>query len=49
MTSDISPRPVSPLQTRMIEDMTVRGFEEERRPECHPQSPGSCGRFSARD
>jgi hypothetical protein len=26
MTSDTSPRPVSPLRARMIEDMTVRGF-----------------------
>jgi hypothetical protein len=28
MTSDTSPRPVSPLRARMIEDMTVRGFNE---------------------
>ena len=28
MTSDISRRPVSPLRARMIEDMTVRGFNE---------------------
>jgi integrase/recombinase XerD len=28
MTSDISPRPISPLRARMIEDMTVRGFNE---------------------
>jgi hypothetical protein len=27
MTSDTSPRPVSPLRARMIEDMTVRGFK----------------------
>src|SRR5256714_691945 len=31
MTSDTSPRPVSPLRTRMIEDMTVRGFNEDTR------------------
>jgi integrase/recombinase XerD len=31
MTSDTSPRPVSPLRTRMIEDMTVRGFSEQTR------------------
>jgi hypothetical protein len=26
MTSDTSPRPISPLRARLIEDMTVRGF-----------------------
>jgi integrase/recombinase XerD len=31
MTSDTSPRPVSPLRARMIEDMTVRGFREQTR------------------
>jgi hypothetical protein len=31
MTSDTSPRPVSPLRARMIEDMTVRGFSEKTR------------------
>src|SRR3984893_12735560 len=31
MTSDASHRPVSPLRTRMIEDMTVRGFSEQTR------------------
>jgi Phage integrase, N-terminal SAM-like domain/Phage integrase family len=31
MTSDISPRPVSPLRARMIEDMTVRGFKQDTR------------------
>jgi hypothetical protein len=31
MTFDTSPRPVSPLRTRMIEDMTVRGFLASRR------------------
>ncbi len=31
MTSDTSPRPVSPLRARMIEDMTVRGFHEDTR------------------
>ena len=31
MTSDPSPRPVSPLRARMIEDMTVRGFKEDTR------------------
>lgn len=29
MTSDTSPRPISPLRARMIEDMTVRGFKED--------------------
>jgi integrase/recombinase XerD len=32
MTSDGSPRPISPLRARMIEDMTVRGFSEKT---CH--------------
>ena len=31
MTSDTSPRPISPLRARMIEDMTVRGFNEHTR------------------
>src|SRR5437763_15605038 len=31
MTSDSSPRPVSPLRARMIEDMTVRGFKDDTR------------------
>jgi len=31
MTSDTSPRPVSPLRARMIEDMSVRGFNEHTR------------------
>jgi len=31
MTSDTSLRPVSPLRARMIEDMTVRGFNEHTR------------------
>ena len=31
MTSDPSPRPISPLRARMIEDMTVRGFTEKTR------------------
>jgi integrase/recombinase XerD len=31
MTSDTSPRPISPLRARMIEDMTVRGFKEDTR------------------
>src|SRR6202035_5863045 len=31
MTPDTSPRPVSPLRARMIEDMTVRGFNEHTR------------------
>jgi integrase/recombinase XerD len=31
MTSDLSHRPVGALRTRMIEDMTVRGFTEETR------------------
>src|SRR4051794_21480288 len=29
MTSDNSPRPISPLRARMIEDMSVRGFRED--------------------
>src|SRR5467141_2988347 len=31
MTADTSPRPGSPLRARMIEDMTVRGFNEHTR------------------
>ena len=31
MTSDTSPRPISPLRARMIEDMIVRGFKEDTR------------------
>src|SRR6476646_10544910 len=31
MTSDTSPRPISPLRASMIEDMTVRGFNEHTR------------------
>jgi integrase/recombinase XerD len=31
MTSDLSPRPVTALRARMIEDMTVRGFTDETR------------------
>ena len=31
MTFDTSPRPISPLRARMIEDMTVRGFKEDTR------------------
>jgi integrase/recombinase XerD len=31
MTSDTSPQPISPLRTRMIEDMSVRGFKEDTR------------------
>ena len=31
MTSPLSPRPVTALRARMIEDMTVRGFTEETR------------------
>src|SRR6516164_7096618 len=31
MTPDTSPRPVSPLRARMIEDMTVRGFKADTR------------------
>ena len=31
MTSDTSPRPVSALRARMIEDMIVRGFSEKTR------------------
>src|SRR2546423_375210 len=31
MTSDTSPRPISPLRARMIEDMTVRAFNEDTR------------------
>ena len=31
MTSGPSQRPISPLRARMIEDMTVRGFNEQTR------------------
>jgi hypothetical protein len=31
MTSDASHQPTSPLRARMIEDMTVRGFNEQTR------------------
>ena len=31
MTSDSSPQPISPLRARMIEDMTVHGFNERTR------------------
>src|SRR5262252_3664845 len=31
MTSDGSPRPISPRRARMIEDMTVRGFSKKTR------------------
>jgi site-specific recombinase XerD len=31
MTSDTSPQPISPLRARMIEDMSVRGFNEHTR------------------
>jgi hypothetical protein len=31
MTSPLSPRPVSALHARMIENMTMRGFTEETR------------------
>src|SRR3954462_12131123 len=31
MTSDNSPRPISPLRARMIEDMSVRGFTADTR------------------
>src|SRR5246127_4374501 len=31
MTSDTSPRSISPLRARMIEDMTVRGFKDDTR------------------
>ena len=31
MTFNTSPRPVSPLRARMIEDMTVRGFKQDTR------------------
>jgi hypothetical protein len=34
MTSDGSPRPISPLRARMIEDMTLRGFSEKTRHDC---------------
>src|SRR6266481_6237702 len=34
MTSTPSPRPVSALRARMIEDMMVRGFTEETRTDC---------------
>jgi hypothetical protein len=31
MTSDSSPQPISPLRSRMIEDMSVRGFQDDTR------------------
>jgi hypothetical protein len=31
MTCDASYQPISPLRARMIEDMTVRGFNEQTR------------------
>jgi integrase/recombinase XerD len=31
MTTDTSPRPISPLRARMIEDMSLRGFSEHTR------------------
>ncbi|MGC2411282.1 MAG: site-specific integrase [Stellaceae bacterium] len=31
MTVDTSPRPISPLRARMIEDMSMRGFKEDTR------------------
>ena len=31
MTSGTSPRPISPLRARMIEDMSVRGFKDDTR------------------
>jgi integrase/recombinase XerD len=31
MTPDPSPRPISPLRARMIEDMSVRGFKDDTR------------------
>src|SRR5499427_5487988 len=31
MATDTSPRPISPLRARMIEDMIVRGFNEHTR------------------
>src|SRR6266436_2113645 len=31
MTSDTSPQPISPLRARMIEDMSVHGFNERTR------------------
>jgi hypothetical protein len=43
MTSDPSPRPVSPLRARMIEDMTVRGFSEHTRSELCATRPGIRG------
>ena len=40
MTSRPSDRPVSALRARMIEDMTVRGFDEHTRHDyvCHVRS-----------
>ena len=45
MTSDTSPRPVSPLRARMIEDMTVRGFKEDTRRDYVRHVPGLCGLY----
>jgi hypothetical protein len=41
MTSDTSPRPISPLRARMIEDMSVCGFKEDTRATMF----GRCGRL----
>ena len=47
MTSPLSPRPVTALRARMIEDMTVRGFTEETRTDyvgaCERSRPSSAG------
>jgi hypothetical protein len=39
MTSHLSDRPVSSLRTRMIEDMTVRGFNSPARDREFADSP----------
>jgi hypothetical protein len=47
MTSDTSPRHVSPLRARMIEDMTVRGFKEDTRRD-YVRTPSSASRPTPR-
>ena len=48
MTSDTSPRPISPLRARMIEDMTVRGFKEDTLRRLSYAGPGTAAKFSER-
>jgi len=43
MTSHPSHRPVSALRERMIEDMSVRGFQREDAQRLHSERPVVCG------